>query len=368
MEPPGEVMSDRETRQRGYRALLERAGGDALALASLARLMHADGLAAEAATLARRARSAAPGHAQVQALARGTLSADVPPWHFHMLRDTVRNAAYEAALRRGVTPGSRVLEIGTGSGILAMMAARAGAGHVTTCEAIPAIAEAARDVIALNGLADRITVVTGHSSALSPADLGGPADVLVSEIVSNDLLSEAVLPALADAVGRLVVRGGAIIPAAGLLRVALARDSGLDDRRLGVIHGFDLSPFNRLAKPFHPVPAESPRLTLCSEAASLFRFDFSGGGPWPTPAATVDLAATREGANGVAQWICLEMDGSGRYENRPGTLSRSSWGVRFFPFHDEPDGPAGAARRVHGRHETTWVRIWSEELGAGPGG
>ena len=42
--------------------------------------------------------------------------------------------AYDAALRRAIRPGCRVLEIGTGSGLLAMMAARAGAAQVVTCE------------------------------------------------------------------------------------------------------------------------------------------------------------------------------------------------------------------------------------------
>ncbi len=49
-----------------------------------------------------------------------------PAWHFPMVADRPRNDAYDQALRRAA-PGRRVLDIGSGSGLLAMMAARAGA-------------------------------------------------------------------------------------------------------------------------------------------------------------------------------------------------------------------------------------------------
>jgi type II protein arginine methyltransferase len=46
----------------------------------------------------------------------------VPTWHFSMMNDAPRNAAYDEAIRR-VVPGRSVLDIGTGAGLLAMMAA-----------------------------------------------------------------------------------------------------------------------------------------------------------------------------------------------------------------------------------------------------
>ena len=117
----------------------------------------------------------------------------VPQWHFAIVRDAARNAAYEEALKRVVTPQTRVLEIGTGSGILAMMAARAGARYVITCEMVPAVAEAAQEIVALNGLSERVRVVAKKSHDLdAERDIGGRADVLVSEIVDNKLLGEGV--------------------------------------------------------------------------------------------------------------------------------------------------------------------------------
>ena len=82
-----------------------------------------------------------------------------------MMDDKRRSDSYEAAIRR-IVPGKLVLDIGTGSGLLAMMAARAGTAHVMTCETVATIAERARTIIAKNGLADRITVIAKSSTDL----------------------------------------------------------------------------------------------------------------------------------------------------------------------------------------------------------
>src|SRR5260370_12401296 len=77
-----------------------------------------------------------------------------PAWHFQMMDDSKRNETYEAAIRRAA-PGKRVLDIGTGAGLLPPMAARAGAAQVTTCESVGLMAARAREVVAHNRLAGR---------------------------------------------------------------------------------------------------------------------------------------------------------------------------------------------------------------------
>lgn len=140
---------------------------------------------------------------------------DVARWHFSMLNDDARNAAYDAAIARAVRPGDVVLDIGTGAGLLAMMAARAGAAHVYTCECVPLIAEKAREVIAANGLCDRITVLSKWSHQLKVGeDLPQRADVLVSEIVDNLLIGEGIIATLDHALSHLVKRDALVIPAA----------------------------------------------------------------------------------------------------------------------------------------------------------
>jgi Tfp pilus assembly protein PilF len=101
----------------------------------------------------------------------------VPAWHFGMMEDHKRNNAFEAAIHR-VVADKYVLDIGSGSGLLSMMAARAGAAHVTSCEAVGVIAEQARDIVAKNGFASRVTVIRKRSQDLVVGkDLAQRADV-----------------------------------------------------------------------------------------------------------------------------------------------------------------------------------------------
>ena len=338
--------------------MIEAAGDDARSLAALAEAALWSGNRDRAYGLARRARAIAPDDAEVRSRTWRPLSAEVPRWHFRLVRDEPRNRAFEDALRRAVRPGMRVLDIGAGTGLLAMMAARAGAGSVISCERNEAIAEAARDIVALNGFAN-IAIVAKDSTDLDPeTDMGGQADLIVAEIVSNDLLIEGVLPAMEDAASRLLKPGGIVIPSAGAAMIALARWDGLDETRLGRVSGFDLSPFNRLSGFQHRIDVSEPKLSLSSEAATLFAFDFASRGPWRGGRAAVSLEATGP-ANGVVQWIRLEMDAEGTYENRPEPGATSSWAAVFTPFDPAGEAAAGHTVRVNGSYERTRLRIWA---------
>lgn len=317
-------------------ALLRTHGDQARATALCCDLLAKDDLDAELAVEIRR-----------------FLSVGVPDWHFVILRDSLRNAAYDSALRALVRPGMRVLEIGTGSGILAMMAARAGAAEVITCERNASIAAAAREVIARNGFADRIRVVNVQSDALDlDRDLGGRrADLLISEIVSNNLLSEHVLPAHEDAVRRLLMPGAPVIPARGTVRIALVDDQREQSQPLGEIAGFDLSPYNRLAPAVRTARPNSAGVTLRSEAIDLFDFDF-GGRRYEAEERVIALPSLGGRVTGVIQWLRLDMDGQGGvYENRPGPGSISSWSALVTAFPEPVETVAGETIRVRGTHD-----------------
>jgi len=163
-----------------------------------------------------------------------------------MMDDKRRNDAYEAAIRR-IVAGKWVLDIGTGSGLLAMMAARAGAAHVTTCEAVGIIAERAKGIIAKNGLADRITVIGKPSSELLLGrDLPRRAEVLVTEIFASGLISEGILPTIEHAHEHLLTPDATLIPCAASVMGYLAGGPQLKGMLfVDNIAGFDLSDFKR---------------------------------------------------------------------------------------------------------------------------
>ena len=98
-----------------------------------------------------------------------------------MLRDDSRNDAYQDGIRRAVLAlegrhgqgAVRVLDIGTGSGLLAMMACAAGAGGVTACECFAPVARSAAQCIADNGLEERIKLVARASTEMTQEDMYG---------------------------------------------------------------------------------------------------------------------------------------------------------------------------------------------------
>jgi predicted nicotinamide N-methyase len=347
-------------RSRDFEALLSEVADKPGPMVALARLLGGGERRTLAVELCLRAVELAPGDEEIRIAAAEILASGVPPWHFDIVRDHGRNGAYQAALRRVVTRGCKVLEIGTGTGLLAMMAARAGASQVITCEADPAIAAVARQIIARNGFGDRIRVVGKHSTSLEvEGDLGGPVDVLVSEIVSNDLLSEGALPVMEHVREAGLLRpGGLMVPMRGRVRIALASDDEWQAERMSEAAGFDLTPFNRLAAPQRAIYVGGSRLTLRSEPADLFVFDFAGGGPYPEQQAGVTLAALGGRVNGIAQWIALDLDAEGRYENLPEPGAVSSWMANFHPFERELQPQTGERFTVHGRHDRKSLRLW----------
>lgn len=128
-----------------------------------------------------------------------------------MLDDTRRTEGYIEAIAESVGPEDIVLDIGTGTGVLAMAAARSGARHVYAIEGSPAMCQVARHNFESNELADRITLLPGWSTQIN---LPEPADVLVSEIIGSDPYEEGVLAYIRDAAERLCTPDARFIPQA----------------------------------------------------------------------------------------------------------------------------------------------------------
>lgn len=136
---------------------------------------------------------------------------DAADVHIRMLNDQHRTASFQKALYETVTPNDIVVDVGTGTGILAATAAMAGARHVYAIERTPNMPKLARKFFEKNGLADKITIVEGDSTEV---ELPEKADIMVSEIVGNDPLDENIIPTTNDALQRLLKPGARLIPGA----------------------------------------------------------------------------------------------------------------------------------------------------------
>ncbi len=109
-----------------------------------------------------------------------------------------------AALDEAVRPGTRMLEVGAGSGILSIAAARLGADRVEAFEIDPIAADVARANCEANGVADRVTI-TSSGFAGPPAS---PANTVIANVSARtDVeLAEPLAASLAPG-GRLIVSG-----------------------------------------------------------------------------------------------------------------------------------------------------------------
>ena len=131
-----------------------------------------------------------------------------PVEHARMLHDDRRTSDYIAALREAIRPEDIVLDIGTGSGVLAIAAARAGARHVYAVEASD-IADVAERVFAANGVEDKVTLIRGWSRDI---ELPERADLLVAEVIGNEPFEEEILETTLDARRRLLKPGARLTP------------------------------------------------------------------------------------------------------------------------------------------------------------
>jgi hypothetical protein len=139
----------------------------------------------------------------------GAAGWDGPSIHTEMLSDEARTRSFLDAIAEVVRSGDVVVDIGTGTGILAIGAARAGASRVYAIEA-SGIAEIASRMFEENGVADRVTLVRGWSTRVG---LPERARVMVSETVGNEAFGEGLIETVLDAKRRHLSPDAVFVPA-----------------------------------------------------------------------------------------------------------------------------------------------------------
>jgi len=140
-----------------------------------------------------------------------------------------------------------VLDVGCGTGILSMFAAKAGAKHVIGVD-MSTIVFKAREIIEVNGLSDKITLLQGK---MEEVELPYPkVDIIISEWMGYFLLYESMLDTVLYARDRYLNEGGLIFPDKATIFVAGIEDGDYKDEKIGCRFPF-----------LHPHPFVQAKLT-----------------------------------------------------------------------------------------------------------
>eukprot|EP00747_Dinoflagellata_sp_TGD_P090442 gnl/TRDRNA2_/TRDRNA2_164704_c0_seq1.p1 gnl/TRDRNA2_/TRDRNA2_164704_c0~~gnl/TRDRNA2_/TRDRNA2_164704_c0_seq1.p1 ORF type:complete len:521 (+),score=87.67 gnl/TRDRNA2_/TRDRNA2_164704_c0_seq1:91-1653(+) len=167
---------------------------------------------------------------------------DMTSGGFAMVNEHDCNEFYRAEMEACGLSGRRVLDIGTGSGLLAMMAARLGARHVVATEECGDLVRLARANVAANGLDGVVEVRHSISTALELIE-AEKCSVLVSETLGAWMTCEGIVQWCEDACDRLLEAGADVIPGCGTQYAVLIESEGLAALTScwHSIHGIDIS-------------------------------------------------------------------------------------------------------------------------------
>ena len=246
------------------------------------------------------------------------------------IADKIRTDAYVQALRQGVKQNSVVVDIGTGTGIWALLACRFGARKVYAIEPNDAI-QVAREIAEANGYGERIEFIQKLSTQVT---LPEQADVIISDLRGVLPLFQHHLPSVVDARQRFLKPDGILVPQRDTMWVAVAEAPDL--------HGLYTTPWDDNAYGLNMKAARKiatntwrrgrvkpeklltePKCWAMIDYTSLEKPDVSGKVSW---------SALRDGtAHGLSIWFDSDLTEGVSISNAP-TAPELMYGNAFFPF------------------------------------
>ncbi|QPH00023.1 type I protein arginine N-methyltransferase Rmt1 [Epichloe festucae Fl1] len=169
--------------------------------------------------------------------------------HEEMLKDEVRTRSYMNAIvqNKHLFKDKVVLDVGCGTAILSMFAAKAGAKHVVGVD-MSSIIFKAREIVKINGLSDKITLIQGKMEEI---ELPFPkVDIIISEWMGYFLLYESMLDTVLYARDKYLEKDGLIFPDKATIFFAGIEDGDYKEEKIGFwdnVYGFDYTPLKETA-------------------------------------------------------------------------------------------------------------------------
>jgi len=171
--------------------------------------------------------------------------------HEEMLKDEVRTLTYRNSMfhNKHLFKDKIVLDVGCGTGILSMFAAKAGAKKVIGIEC-SSIVDYARKIVAANHLDNVVTLVKGKVEEVELPDGIEKVDIIISEWMGYCLLYESMLNTVLYARDKWLAPGGMIMPDRATLYVCAIEDRTYKDEKINwwdQVYGFDMSCIRKVA-------------------------------------------------------------------------------------------------------------------------
>jgi ribosomal protein S18 acetylase RimI-like enzyme len=240
--------------------------------------------------------------------------------HETLLRDAERNRVFYDALRRSVSEGSAVLDIGSGTGIWAIAAAKLGARRVVAVERDELMVGVIRMLAVEQGVGDRVEAVWGSSGDVS---FKKEFDIVISETIGYLGYEEDIVSIMGDARRRFLKKGGMSIPETVSLYAAAGR---LKVRQESTPAGmpFDFGVLRRLNLNSPLVLRSRSDVELLTEPACLIETDLRNATGQPdlqNLTAAWDLEDSG-GINCVVVWVEAQLTEGVRLSTRETTSWR----------------------------------------------
>ncbi len=264
-----------------------------------------------------------------------------------LVGDEVRTSRFRESIRATVSRGDVVLDVGTGSGILSLFAAQAGAARVYAVDREPGAVALARRLVADNGFDDRVRVIGGEIEQLT---LPEQADVVIFEWLGVYGVDENLLAPLLTARDRWLRPGGVLIPGEVTSWIAPVAHPAATEALRYRDTPYDLNLTALAPDPNEVVwlPRGAAEGDLRADPTALWSVD-----PLVTPrsralqpfAAEVTFRLTRGGVNGLVAWFTAEMPGTDALSTSP-AAPRTHWGHFLFPITSALTAQAGDALSI----------------------
>jgi ubiquinone/menaquinone biosynthesis C-methylase UbiE len=231
--------------------------------------------------------------------------------HELLLADELRNSSFRQAIHNTVAKGDIVIDIGTGTGILAFYALEAGAHQVYAIEQNKNILEVARKEAEKRSMADKIRFINANFNNLPQDAIPRKVDVVVSEMIAVFGIEEAILPLMSKA-KEFLKPDGKIIPCGLSLFISpiqmdqqLQRQIGLNDLPIIQMKMDDFPPAARAMIKYLAQPKKLADIDFYAENTSHIKAQVQF-----RSVADADLY-------GICGWFEARLDGETSLSNSP---------------------------------------------------